>query len=123
MCMGRETVAPRLHQDLSKRARRHCLAKPRKVSSETWSQGARRLPPRSMSGPPSDFTERLVDGFFRRWVLYLLPVVLFVAIGVHAAGNITADYASSARLSATSNPYLGATDDSRYRDRILREPW
>jgi bacterioferritin (cytochrome b1) len=58
------------------------------------------------SGPPSDFTERLVDGFFRRWVLYILPVAMFVAIGVYAAGNITADYGSYARLSATSNPYL-----------------
>lgn len=58
------------------------------------------------SGPPSDFTERLVDGFFRRWLLYALPVAMFVAIGFYAAGNITADYASYARLSATSNPYL-----------------
>ena len=39
-------------------------------------------------------------------MLYLLPVAMFVAIGVYTAGNITADYASYARLSATSNPYL-----------------
>jgi uncharacterized protein involved in exopolysaccharide biosynthesis len=58
------------------------------------------------AGLPHDFTERLVDGFFRRWVLYVLPVAVFVAIGVYTAGNITADYASYARLSATSNPYL-----------------
>jgi len=58
------------------------------------------------AGPPSDFSERLVDGFFRRWVLFVLPVAMFVAIGVYTAGNITAEYESSARLSATSNPYL-----------------
>jgi uncharacterized protein involved in exopolysaccharide biosynthesis len=58
------------------------------------------------TGPPSDFTERLVDGFFRRWVLYLLPVALFVAIGVYTSRGITADYASYARLSAAANPYL-----------------
>ena len=58
---------------------------------------------------PNDFTERLVDGFFRRWVLYLLPVAAFIAIGVYSTRSITADYASYARLSATSNPYLAET--------------
>jgi uncharacterized protein involved in exopolysaccharide biosynthesis len=56
--------------------------------------------------PPSDLSERLVDGFFRRWVFYVLPVALFASLGVYMAGNITADYASYATLSAASNPNL-----------------
>jgi hypothetical protein len=54
----------------------------------------------------SDFSERLIDGFFRRWFLYLAPVVLLTAVGVDSARGITGEYQSSARLSATTNPYL-----------------
>jgi uncharacterized protein involved in exopolysaccharide biosynthesis len=61
---------------------------------------------RASADTSGDFTERLVDGFFRRSLLYLVPVVLFAALGVYTARGITADYSSYATLSATSNPYL-----------------
>jgi hypothetical protein len=60
--------------------------------------------------PSSDFTERLVDGFFRRWFLYLLPVVLLTAVGVNSARTMTGEFESYARLSATVNPYLDQPD-------------
>jgi len=60
--------------------------------------------------PTSDFTERLVDGFFRRWFLYLIPVVLLAGLGIDTARTITGEYESYARLSATTNPYLEQPD-------------
>jgi len=64
----------------------------------------------SNTTPTSDFTERLVDGFFRRWFLYVIPVVLFAGIGVDTAGTITGEFESNAILSATTNPYLEQPD-------------
>jgi hypothetical protein len=58
----------------------------------------------------NDFSERLVDGFFRRWYLYLIPVLLLTAVGVNNARTIVGDYVSYARLSATTNPYLSLPD-------------
>lgn len=60
--------------------------------------------------PSSDLSERLVDGFFRRWFLYLIPIVLLTAVGVNSAGAITGEFVSYARLSATANPYLDQPD-------------
>jgi hypothetical protein len=60
----------------------------------------------SESPPESDFTERLVNRFFRRWYLYVVPVALFVAMGMYSASNITSEFSSYARLSATANPYV-----------------
>ena len=57
-----------------------------------------------------DFSERLVDGFFRRWFLYMVPIALFAAAGVYSAGNLTGDFASYTRLSASSNPYVTQAD-------------
>ena len=57
-----------------------------------------------------DFTERLVEAFFRRWFLYLVPVVLLAAVGVRSASGLEGEFESSARLSATSNPYVYQPD-------------
>jgi len=54
----------------------------------------------------SDFTERLVDGFFRRWFLYAIPVVLFAGIGATSAQRIEGDFDSYGRLSVSANPYI-----------------
>ena len=57
-----------------------------------------------------DFSERLVESFFRRWFLYLAPVVLLAAVGVRSASGLEGEFESSARLSATSNPYVYQPD-------------
>ena len=57
--------------------------------------------------PPSgDFSERLVDGLFRRWFLYLIPVAVMAAVGVYAASSAAGVYESYARLDTASNPYV-----------------
>ena len=58
----------------------------------------------------SDFPERLVEAFFRRWVLYLLPVVLLAAVGVRSASGLEGEFQSSATLSASANPYVYEPD-------------
>lgn len=60
--------------------------------------------------PASDFSERLVGGFFRRWFFYLIPILLFTAVGINSARSLTGEFASYARLSATTNPYLDQPD-------------
>ena len=62
------------------------------------------------TGSTADFTARLLDHFFRRAILYVLPVVLFVGIGVYTAGNQQDSYVSQGKLSASSNPLVGRTD-------------
>ena len=53
-----------------------------------------------------DFTPRLVDQFFRRWIWYVLPVVLLAIVGVRAASNVSQDFVSRGTLSASSNPLV-----------------
>ena len=58
------------------------------------------------NGQRSDFSERLIDGFFRRWFLYAIPVVLFAGVGAASAQRITGEYSSYLRMSASTNPYV-----------------
>lgn len=64
----------------------------------------------SRSEGTSDFTERVVEAFFRRWYLYLLPIVVFGVLGVYSAGQIEAEYVSYGRLNATANPFVDQPD-------------
>lgn len=57
-------------------------------------------------GATGELTRRLIDGFFRRFVWYLLPVVLFAGIGVFLAGRTSEEYASSGTLAVSGNPMV-----------------
>ncbi|MGZ4738011.1 MAG: hypothetical protein ACXVLM_02035 [Ilumatobacteraceae bacterium] len=48
----------------------------------------------------------VVESFFRRWPLYLLPVLLLIGVGVMQAKKITAQYRSVGVLNVASNPLL-----------------
>lgn len=50
---------------------------------------------------------RMAESFFRRWPLYILPVVLLLGIGVVQARDAVADYQSVGVVSVVSNPLLG----------------
>ena len=62
------------------------------------------------NAPESDFTERLVDRFFRHWFIYVVPVALFAAIGVYSANQVTSEFSSYAALSASTNPYVAQSE-------------
>lgn len=51
----------------------------------------------------------VADSFFRRWPLYLLPLVLFIGLGVLQARSVTAQYRSAATLNVATNPLLSTT--------------
>lgn len=51
-------------------------------------------------------TERLFDQFFRRWWLFLLPVVIIGAVGVYVASGFSGEFVSKGRLSASANPLV-----------------
>ena len=53
-----------------------------------------------------DLSARLVDAFFRRWALYLAPVVLFALIGAYVASTTPPDYESRGALNASANPLV-----------------
>jgi len=50
---------------------------------------------------------RMAESFFRRWLLYVLPIALLVGVGVLQARNVVADYQSIGVLSVVNNPLLG----------------
>jgi hypothetical protein len=52
------------------------------------------------------FWWRLLDNLFRRWGLFLIPVVAMGALGVVQAGNTVAQYQTAATLSVAANPLL-----------------
>lgn len=58
----------------------------------------------------SDFSARLVDNFFDRWYLYLLPIVVFATIGVFSAREIQPEFVADATLSASANPLVPSTE-------------
>jgi hypothetical protein len=51
----------------------------------------------------------VVDSFFRRWPLYLLPLLLLVGLGVLQARTVTAQYRSVGTLNVATNPLLSST--------------
>lgn len=59
-------------------------------------------------GAGAAFWFRLTDNAFRRLAWWLLPVVVFTAIGVSQAGKTIDLYRSSATLSAIENPLVDA---------------
>ena len=50
---------------------------------------------------------RMAESFFRRWPLYVLPVLLLVGVGVALARKTVAKYQSTGVISVVSNPLLG----------------
>ena len=48
----------------------------------------------------------VAESFFRRWPLYVLPLLLLVGVGVLQAKNITGQYKSVGVLNVASNPLL-----------------
>jgi uncharacterized protein involved in exopolysaccharide biosynthesis len=58
---------------------------------------------------------RLLETFFARWWLYLLPLVALVGLGVYTAGSQTDTYRSSAVLRAT-DPLLGQLQEVSLAD-------
>lgn len=62
------------------------------------------------SGATADFTARLIDQFFRRALLYLVPIALFTALGFYTASNQRDSYFSEGKLTASSNPLLEPTE-------------
>jgi hypothetical protein len=48
----------------------------------------------------------VAESFFRRWPLYLLPLLLLIGVGVLQATKITAQYRSVGVLNVASNPLL-----------------
>lgn len=57
-------------------------------------------------GATADFTARLLEHFFRRAVLYLVPIALFAALGAYTAGNQRDEFVSEGRLTASRNPLV-----------------
>lgn len=53
-----------------------------------------------------NLTERLFDQFFRRWWIFVLPVLLIGMIGIYVASGVTGEYVSRGRLSASANPLV-----------------
>ena len=54
---------------------------------------------------------RLLETFFSRWWLYILPVVALTGLGFYTAGSKADEYRSSAVLSADLEPLLGDFQD------------
>lgn len=61
-------------------------------------------------GATADFTARLIDHFFRRAPLYLLPIMLLAALGVYTASNQQDTYSSEGKLTASRNPLVDSTE-------------
>lgn len=58
-------------------------------------------------GAGTRFWFRAAEVFFRRWPLYLLPIVLLCGVGFLQAEKTAANYQSIGTLNATSNPFVG----------------
>ena len=64
---------------------------------------------------------RLLETFFSRWWLYLLPVVAMTGLGVYTAGSKADTYRSSAVLEADLEPLLGDFQDIARVDTLAWE--
>lgn len=54
----------------------------------------------------ADFSARLVDNFFQRWLWMVAIVVPFGLIGLLSSQNIVDEYVSDGKLSASANPLV-----------------
>ena len=69
-----------------------------------------RAPGAEHSGVSTDFSARLVDGFFMRWLWYVLPVVVLSIIGVTIAQGKDSEFVAEGTLSASVNPLVGQAE-------------
>ncbi len=63
-------------------------------------------PPDPQTSPASAFWWRLTDNAFRRWYLFLLPVILLAGIGAFQSTKTLEVYRADGRLNATGNPLV-----------------
>jgi uncharacterized protein involved in exopolysaccharide biosynthesis len=59
-------------------------------------------------GSGTRFWFRAAEVFFRRWPLYLLPIVLLFGVGVMQAKKTAVSYQSVGTLNVTSNPFVSS---------------
>jgi uncharacterized protein involved in exopolysaccharide biosynthesis len=59
-------------------------------------------------GTGTRFWFRAAEVFFRRWPLYVLPIVLLCGVGFLQAKKTAANYQSIGTLNATSNPFVSS---------------
>ncbi len=52
----------------------------------------------------------VAESFFRRWPLYLLPLLLLFGLGIFQASRVTAQYRSQGVLNVASNPLLSGVN-------------
>jgi hypothetical protein len=64
---------------------------------------------------------RLLETFFGRWWLYILPVVALIGLGVYTAGSKADSYRSTAGLSAARDTLLGELQDVAGVDTLAFE--
>lgn len=56
---------------------------------------------------PTQFGVRVTENLFRRWFLFLAPIVLFTGLGVLLALRTDDSFLAESRLSASGNPLVG----------------
>src|SRR3954471_17218033 len=72
--------------------------------------------PDGAPGSAKRFWFRFLDGFFRRWPLFVLPLLLIIAVGVYQATKVSAKYQSTGSMNVASNPLLDSVTDARGTD-------
>jgi uncharacterized protein involved in exopolysaccharide biosynthesis len=55
---------------------------------------------------------RLLDGFFRRWWLLIVPIILFAAIGAASAAGIKSEYQAVGTINSASQTVLSTINSS-----------
>jgi len=68
------------------------------------------------SGRGKVFAMRMAESFFRRWPLYLLPLLLFVGLGVLQAKNVDTEYRSVSTVAVSSSTFLSDLTSVRTPD-------
>ncbi len=64
---------------------------------------------------------RLLETFFRRWWLYILPLVAMIGLGIYTAGNKADAYHSVAVLSAADETLLDELQGASRTDTLAFE--
>src|SRR4051812_34926348 len=67
------------------------------------------------------FAYRLTENFFRRWPLYLIPLILLIAFGMMKAKDTVPMYSTSGTLSVGSNPLLAGVTPAKSNDGFYWE--